>query len=57
MLWTISAILLVLWVLGLITGSTVGMWVHLLLAFGMVALVLAFVSSARPARTRTAMRR
>ena len=52
MLWTIAAILMVLWVLGLITGSTVGMWVHLLLAFAVIALVLAVVSSARPARLR-----
>lgn len=47
MLWTMTAILLVLWALGLITGSTVGLWVHLLLVFGLVTLVLAVVSSAR----------
>lgn len=52
MLWTITAILLVLWALGLITGSTVGLWVHLLLVFGLVTLVLAVVSSARVARGR-----
>jgi hypothetical protein len=52
MLWTIAAILLVLWVLGLITGSTVGLWVHLLFAFGLFALVLAFLTSARMPRAR-----
>lgn len=36
-----SIILFVLWVLGLITGSTEGYWVYLLLLFSMVALVLA----------------
>jgi len=50
MLWTITAILLVLWILGLITGSTVGLWVHLLLVFGLVSLSLAVVGSARVAR-------
>ena len=31
MLWTITVILLVLWVLGLVSGSTMGAWVHILL--------------------------
>jgi hypothetical protein len=52
MLWTITAILLVLWILGLITGSTVGLWVHLFLVFGLVSLALAVVGSARPALGR-----
>jgi hypothetical protein len=52
MLWTITAILLVLWILGLVTGSTVGLWVHLLLLFGLVTLVLAVMGSARVARGR-----
>jgi hypothetical protein len=39
--WTMSIILGVLWVLGLISGSTEGLWVHLLLAMSVVALILA----------------
>jgi hypothetical protein len=39
--WTMSIILFVLWVLGMISGSTEGYWVHLLLVFSMVALTLA----------------
>jgi hypothetical protein len=39
--WTMSIILFVLWVLGLITGSTEGYWVYLLLLFSLVTLVLA----------------
>ena len=50
MLWTISAILLVLWVLGMISGSTMGYWVHLLLLFALVSLILAV---ARRGRTGT----
>ncbi|KFE69926.1 lmo0937 family membrane protein [Hyalangium minutum] len=41
MYWTMSIILFVLWMLGLITGSTEGYWVYLLLLFSMVSLVLA----------------
>jgi hypothetical protein len=49
MLWTISMILLVLWFLGLVSGGTVGSWVHLLLVFSLVSFVLAFFTSmARP---------
>jgi hypothetical protein len=43
MLWTITIILFVLWVLGLISGASLGWWVHLLLVFGLVSLVLAVV--------------
>jgi len=42
-------ILLVLWGLGLTTGSTEGYWVHLLLLLAMVALLLAVVSQGRRA--------
>ncbi len=39
--WTMSIILFVLWVLGMISGSTEGLWVHLLLAMAVVTLILA----------------
>lgn len=39
--WTMSIILFVLWVLGLVTGSTEGYWVYLLLLFSLVTLALA----------------
>ncbi|NMO18273.1 lmo0937 family membrane protein [Pyxidicoccus fallax] len=47
MYWTIGMILLVLWCLGLTTGSTEGYWVHLLLLFSMVAFLLAVASHGR----------
>lgn len=47
--WTMSAILFVLWVLGLISGSTEGRWVHLLLIFSMVTLILALARRGRGA--------
>ncbi|HEX9241059.1 MAG TPA: lmo0937 family membrane protein [Anaeromyxobacter sp.] len=41
MLWTITVILLVLWALGLVSGSAVGGWVHILLVLAVVSLILA----------------
>jgi len=52
--WTMGMILLVLWGLGLTTGSTEGHWVHLLLLFSMVAFLLAVVSQGR-GRRRSAL--
>lgn len=40
MLWTITVILLVLWVLGLVSSYTLGGWIHLLLAIALVVVVL-----------------
>lgn len=40
MLWTIAIILLVLWVLGIVTSSTFGGLLHLLLV---VAIILALI--------------
>ena len=40
MLWTITVILLVLWVLGLVSGSTMGAWVHILLVLA-ISLIFA----------------
>jgi hypothetical protein len=41
MLWTITVILLVLWALGLVSGSAVGGWVHILLVLAVISLILA----------------
>jgi hypothetical protein len=43
MLWTISIILLVLWAVGLVSGSTLGWWVHLLLVLAVISLILAVI--------------
>lgn len=39
MLWTITAILLVLWLVGLVSSYTLGGWIHLLLAIAVIVLV------------------
>jgi hypothetical protein len=45
MLWSVVAILLVLWLLGLVSSYTLGGFIHLLLV---VAIILAIVSLVRP---------
>ena len=43
MLWTITVILLVLWVLGLVSGSAIGAWVHILLVLAVISLIFALM--------------
>ncbi len=40
MLWTIFVILLVLWLLGLISGYTLGGFIHILLVIAVVVLLI-----------------
>jgi hypothetical protein len=41
MLWTITVILLVLWALGLVSGSAIGSWIHILLVLAIISLIFA----------------
>ena len=43
MLWTIFIILLVLWLLGLISGYTMGGFVHILLVIAVVVLIIRLI--------------
>jgi uncharacterized protein DUF5670 len=47
MLWTIFVILLVLWLLGLVSGYAFGGFIHLLLIIAAVVLILNLVSGRR----------
>jgi hypothetical protein len=47
MLWTIAVILLVLWVLGLVTSTTMGGFVHILLVVAIVMVLLNLISGRR----------
>ena len=40
MLWTIALILAVLWLLGLLTGTTMGGLIHLLLVVAVIMIVM-----------------
>lgn len=47
MLWTIIAVLLVLWLVGLVSGSTVGGFLHLLLLVALVVFVIQLLTGRR----------
>jgi hypothetical protein len=47
MLWTIALILIVLWLLGLVTGTTLGGLVHLLLVIAIIVIVVQFLQGRR----------
>ncbi len=47
MLWTIFVILLILWLLGLVSGYTMGGVIHILLLIAIVVLVVRLVQGRR----------
>jgi hypothetical protein len=47
MLWTICVILLVLWLLGLLSGYTLGGVVHILLVIALVVVVVQVIQGRR----------
>jgi hypothetical protein len=47
MLWTITIVLVVLWLLGLVSGYTLGGWVHLLLVLAVIVLIFNLLSGRR----------
>lgn len=47
MLWTIVAILLILWLLGLVTSYTMGGLIHILLVAAIVVIILNLIQGRR----------
>jgi len=47
MLYTIAVILLVLWLLGFLSGYTIGAFIHVLLVVALVLVLVGFVSGRR----------
>jgi hypothetical protein len=47
-LWTIFVILLILWLLGLVSGYTMGGFVHILLLIALVVVVIRVIQGRRP---------
>ena len=43
MLWTICVILLILWLLGLVSGYTLGGFVHILLVIAVIVVVVRLI--------------
>jgi hypothetical protein len=44
MLYTIAVVLLILWVLGLVTSTTIGGFIHVLLVIAVVMVLLRLIS-------------
>lgn len=47
MLWTIFVILLILWLLGVVSGTTLSGFIHLLLVIALVVLIFNLLSGRR----------
>jgi hypothetical protein len=48
MLWTIFVILLVLWLLGVVTSTTLGGFIHVLLVIAIVIVLIRVIQGRRP---------
>jgi uncharacterized membrane protein len=49
MLYTIAVVLLVLWLLGLVSGYALGGFIHVLLAVAIVMVLVSLISGRKPA--------
>jgi fatty acid desaturase len=47
MLWTLAVILVILWALGLLTGYTLGGFVHVLIVIAIIAVLFRIISGRR----------
>jgi hypothetical protein len=47
-LWTIFIILLILWLLGLVSGYTLGGFIHILLLIALVVIIVRVIQGRRP---------
>ncbi len=48
MLWTIFLVLLILWALGLVSGYTIGGFIHILLIVALVVVLIRVIQGRRP---------
>ena len=48
MLYTIAIVLIILWLLGLVTGTTMGGFIHILLVIAIVVVLLRVISGRKP---------
>lgn len=47
MLWTIAVILLILWALGLVSGYTIGSFIHVLLVVAIILVLVRIIQGRR----------
>lgn len=48
MLYTLAVVLLILWLLGLVTATTLGGFIHVLLVIAVVVVLLRIISGRKP---------
>jgi hypothetical protein len=48
MLWTITVLLLILWLLGMISSYTMGGYIHILLVLAVVAVLIRLIQGRSP---------
>ncbi|MBE0558861.1 MAG: lmo0937 family membrane protein [Proteobacteria bacterium] len=48
MLWTIAVVLIILWALGLVTGYTMGYFIHILLVIAVIVVLVRIIQGRRP---------
>ena len=47
MLWTITVVLFILWLLGLVSGYTLGGWIHILIVLAVIVLGFNLIAGRR----------
>ena len=47
MLWTITIVLFVLWLVGIVSSYTLGGWIHILLVLAVIVLIFNLLSGRR----------
>jgi len=48
MLYTIAMVLIILWLLGVVTGTTIGGLIHILLVIAIIVILLRIISGRKP---------
>jgi hypothetical protein len=48
MLWTIFVVLVILWLLGLVSGHTIGGFIHILLVIAIVVVLIRIIQGRKP---------
>jgi hypothetical protein len=48
MLWTIAVVLVILWLLGLVSGYTMGHFIHILLVIAIIVVLVRVIQGRRP---------
>ncbi len=47
MLYTIAGVLVILWLLGIVSGYTMGSFIHILLVFAIIVILVNFIQGRR----------